>query len=149
MISVLGMTQFTSSYGLTEASPTCFNAEALETVEKKLTTVGKILPHLSSKIVDREGKTVEVGERGELWMSGYSLTKGYWLNEEKTREALVKDEDGRTWLRTGDEAVFDEEGYCTITGRFKDIIIRGKRIVTPIVMCALLTYPQAARISTR
>jgi len=125
MVEVLGMREFTSSYGLTEASPTCFNAEATETIEKKLITVGKILPHLRAKIVDRDGKTVEIGERGELWMSGYSLTKGYWMNDKKTKEALVQDEEGRTWLKTGDEAVFDEQGYCTITGRFKDIIIRG------------------------
>lgn len=126
MVEVLGMREFTSSYGLTEASPTCFNAEAQETVENKLRTVGKVLPHLSSKIVDRDGNTVPVGERGELWMSGYSLMKGYWLNEAKTRETFVEDEEGHVWLRTGDEAVFDAEGYCTITGRFKDIIIRGK-----------------------
>lgn len=125
MVDILGMSQFTSSYGLTEASPTCFNATTDESIERKLTTVGKILPHLSAKIVDRDGNVVRRGERGELWMSGYSLMKGYWKNAVKTDDALVKDESGKLWLRTGDEARFDSEGYCTITGRFKDIIIRG------------------------
>jgi mevalonyl-CoA ligase len=125
MVQVLGMREFTSSYGLTEASPTCFNATTDETIEKKLTTVGKILPHLHSKIVDREGRIVPIGTRGELCMAGYSLQKGYWKNLQKTDEVMVRDENGILWLHTGDEARFDADGYCTITGRFKDIIIRG------------------------
>ena len=120
------MREFTSSYGLTEASPTCFNATCDETIENRLTTVGKLLPHLHAKIVDREGRVVKLGERGELYISGYSLTKGYWKNKKKTDEALVRDDRGVLWLKTGDEAVFNAGGYCTITGRFKDIIIRGR-----------------------
>lgn len=126
MVEILGMREFTSSYGLTEASPTCFNATTNESIEKKLTTVGKILPHLHCKIVDREGRIVKRGVRGELCMSGYSLQKGYWKNKGKTDEVMVRDEKGILWLHTGDEAKLDNEGYCTITGRFKDIIIRGK-----------------------
>jgi long-chain acyl-CoA synthetase len=82
---------------------------------------------LHAKIIDREGKIVKIGERGELCISGYSLCKGYWKNK-KTDEALVRDERGMMWLKTGDEAVFNADGYCTITGRFKDIIIRGLSI---------------------
>ena len=126
MLAELNMREFTSSYGLTEASPTCFNARTDDTITTRLTTVGKLLPHLHAKIIDREGKTVKVGERGELCISGYSLCKGYWKNKRKTDEAMVRDERGVLWLKTGDEAVFNEEGYCTITGRFKDIIIRGE-----------------------
>jgi long-chain acyl-CoA synthetase len=83
------------------------------------------MPHAKAKIIDTQGHIVPVGQRGELCIAGYQLTKGYWNNPEKTAEALVTDSDGVTWLKTGDEAIFDEQGYCTITGRFKDIIIRG------------------------
>jgi long-chain acyl-CoA synthetase len=83
------------------------------------------MPHAKAKIIDANGAIVPVGTRGELCMAGYQLTKGYWNNPEKTAETLVTDEEGTVWLKTGDEAVFTPEGYCTITGRFKDIIIRG------------------------
>ena len=125
MSNEFGMTQWTSSYGLTEASPTCFNATTSDSMDRKLKTVGKVMPHAHAKIVDRNGNIVPVGTRGELCMAGYQLQAGYWLNPEKTAECMELDEDGVLWLHTGDEAVFDAEGYCSITGRFKDIIIRG------------------------
>lgn len=111
--------------GLTEASPTCFNAFTTDSIHTRLTTVGKVLPHARAKIIDKQGNIVPVGQRGELCIAGYQLTKGYWHNPEKTAEMLVTDANGVTWLKTGDEASFNEQGYCTITGRFKDIIIRG------------------------
>lgn len=126
LVSKLGMTEFTSSYGLTEASPTCFNAFTDDPIQTRLTTVGTLMPHAYAKIVDREGEVVPIGERGELWMGGYQLQAGYWNNSEKTAEVMTRDENGMLWLHTGDEAVFNEAGYCTITGRFKDIIIRGE-----------------------
>lgn len=125
LLRELGMDQYTSSYGLTEASPTCFNAFTHDTIETRMKTVGKLLPHLKAKIIDREGKTVPLGERGELCISGYSICKGYWENQEKTDEAIRVDAEGVRWLHTGDEAVFDGDGRARITGRFKDIIIRG------------------------
>lgn len=125
LVSRLGMREFTSSYGLTEASPTCFNAFTDDPVRTRLSTVGTLMPHAHAKIVDREGAVVPVGERGELCMGGYQLQAGYWNNSEKTAEVMTRDENGMLWLHTGDEAVFTEQGYCTITGRFKDIIIRG------------------------
>ncbi|KAL5359947.1 hypothetical protein BJX96DRAFT_164798 [Aspergillus floccosus] len=128
----LNMTQYTSSYGLTEASPTCFNAETTDSIETRLRTVGKVMPHAQAKIVDAYGHIVPVGERGELCIAGYQLTKGYWNNPEKTAETLITDADGTTWLKTGDEALFDAEGRCTITGRFKDIIIRGGENIYPL-----------------
>jgi acyl-CoA synthetase (AMP-forming)/AMP-acid ligase II len=112
--------------GLTEASPTCFNAFTTDTVDTRLTTVGCLLPHLKAKIIDATGKIVPQGSRGELCISGYSLQKGYWNNSEKTAEVMKRDENGVLWLHTGDEASFTGNGHCTITGRFKDIIIRGK-----------------------
>ncbi|KFY14705.1 hypothetical protein V492_02463 [Pseudogymnoascus sp. VKM F-4246] len=142
MVEELNMREFTSSYGLTEASPTCFNAHAGDSIHRKLTSVGRVLPHLRSKIVDRNGNIVPVGTRGELCMAGYSLQKGYWNNPDKTREVMIRDEQGVVWLHTGDEAVFDEEGYCTITGRFKDIIIRGGENIYPLeVESRLVAHP--------
>lgn len=84
------------------------------------------MPHARAKIVDANGNIVPIGQRGELCIAGYQLTKGYWHNPEKTAETLVTDSNGVTWLKTGDEASFNEYGYCSITGRFKDIIIRGQ-----------------------
>ncbi|BCS18591.1 putative long-chain-fatty-acid-CoA ligase [Aspergillus puulaauensis] len=128
----LNMRQYTSSYGLTEASPTCFNAVTTDSIETRLQTVGKVMPHAKAKVVDANGAIVPVGHRGELCMAGYQLTKGYWNNPAKTAETLVTDEDGTVWLKTGDEAVFTPEGRCSITGRFKDIIIRGGENIYPL-----------------
>lgn len=125
MVNELGMTDFTSSYGLTEASPTIFNAHTSDSLHARLTTVGTVLPHARVKIVDTEDRIVPIGVRGELCITGYQMCRGYWENPEKTAELLVRDEHGEVWLHTGDEAVLDVDGYCTITGRFKDIIIRG------------------------
>ena len=84
------------------------------------------MPHAKAKIIDTKGNIVPVGQRGELCMAGYQLTKGYWNNPDKTNETFLIDQDSVAWLKTGDEAIFTPEGYCTITGRFKDIIIRGE-----------------------
>ncbi|RYP39886.1 hypothetical protein DL767_002005 [Monosporascus sp. MG133] len=146
LVERFGMTEFTSSYGLTEASPTCFNAFTDDAVERRLTTVGTIMPHARAKIVDHEGRIVPVGVRGELCMAGYQLQAGYWNNSEKTAEVMVRDEAGVLWLHTGDEAVFDDEGYCTITGRFKDIIIRGGENIYPLeIEERLVAHPGVSR----
>ncbi|KAK8123908.1 Acyl-CoA ligase sidI [Apiospora kogelbergensis] len=132
MVERFGMTEFTSSYGLTEASPTCFNAFTDDAIDRRLTTVGTLMPHARAKIVDHDGRVVPLGVRGELCISGYQLQAGYWNNSDKTSEVMVRDEAGTLWLHTGDEAVFDDQGYCTITGRFKDIIIRGGENIYPL-----------------
>ncbi|KAK7936694.1 uncharacterized protein PG986_015132 [Apiospora aurea] len=132
MVERFGMTEFTSSYGLTEASPTCFNAFTDDAIDRRLTTVGTLMPHARAKIVDHEGQVVPLGARGELCIAGYQLQAGYWNNSEKTAEVMVRDDAGTLWLHTGDEAVFDDQGYCTITGRFKDIIIRGGENIYPL-----------------
>lgn len=125
MVEELGMADFTSSYGLTEASPTVFNAHTTDPLHTRLITVGTVLPHARVKIVDRDNRIVPIGVRGELCVTGYQVCRGYWENAEKSAEVLVRDEHGEIWLHTGDEAMLDVDGYCTITGRFKDIIIRG------------------------
>lgn len=132
LVNDFGMTEFTSSYGLMEASPTCFNVYVDDTIDRRLTTVGTLMPHAHAKIVDRNGHIVPVGTRGELCMAGYQLQQGYWRNPERTAETMERDEDGVLWLRTGDEAVFDAHGYCSITGRFKDIIIRSGENIYPL-----------------
>jgi acyl-CoA synthetase (AMP-forming)/AMP-acid ligase II len=132
LVNDFNMTEFTSSYGLTEASPTCYNATVHDSIDRRLTTVGALMPHAHAKIVDRDGHIVPVGTRGELCMAGYQLQVGYWNNPEKTAETMRRDENGVLWLHTGDEAVFDQYGYCTITGRFKDIIIRGGENIYPL-----------------
>lgn len=132
LVNEFGMTEFTSSYGLTEASPTCFNAFVDDTMDRRLTTVGTLLPHASAKVIDANGHIVPIGSRGELCIAGYQLQQGYWRNEEKTAEAMRFDDDGVLWLHTGDEAFIDRHGYCTITGRFKDIIIRGGENIYPL-----------------
>ncbi|KAL4925075.1 putative long-chain-fatty-acid-CoA ligase [Aspergillus undulatus] len=144
----LNMTQYTSSYGLTEASPTCFNAVTTDTIETRLQTVGKVMPHAKAKIVDAKGDIVPVGQRGELCIAGYQLTKGYWNNPTKTAETLVTDSEGTVWLKTGDEAVFNSEGRCSITGRFKDIIIRGGENIYPLEIEERLTAHPSITLSS-
>ncbi|KAI1620270.1 long-chain fatty-acid-CoA ligase [Exophiala viscosa] len=143
LFSDLGMTEFTSSYGLTEASPTCFNAMYSDPIDLKLSTVGQVMPHAHAKIVDRDGKIVPIGERGELCIAGYQLQRGYWKNPDKTSEVMIRDETGVLWLHTGDEAVFHEDKTCTITGRFKDIIIRGGENIYPLEVEERLTQHEA------
>jgi acyl-CoA synthetase (AMP-forming)/AMP-acid ligase II len=137
MVEDLGMTDFTSSYGLTEASPTVFNAHTTDSLHARLTSVGTVLPHARVKIVDHQDRVVPIGVRGELCVAGYQVCRGYWENAEKTAELLVRDEQGELWLHTGDEAVLDVDGYCTITGRFKDIIIRGTYLSPPLCISLL------------
>lgn len=88
------------------------------------------MPHARAKIVDKNNQIVPVGQRGELCISGYQLSKGYWNNVAKTQETFITDEEGKIWLKTGDEALFNDRGYCMITGRFKDIIIRGMDLLS-------------------
>lgn len=146
MVNELGMTDFTSSYGLTEASPTVFNAHTTDSLHARLTTVGTVLPHARVKIVDHDDRVVPIGVRGELCVAGYQVCRGYWENAEKTAEVLVRDEVGELWLHTGDEAVLDVDGYCTITGRFKDIIIRGGENIYPLeIEERLVQHPSIAR----
>jgi len=109
---------------MTETSPASFMLDASDPLALKLVTVGRILPHTTAKIIDASGRVVPRGIRGEICVAGYLLQKGYYKNNVKTAEAM-KEEDGRLWMYTGDEGSIDKDGYCSITGRIKDIIIRG------------------------
>lgn len=104
------------------------------------------MPHAHAKIIDRKGRIVPTGTRGELCIAGYQLQAGYWNEPAKTAEVMIRDYDGILWLHTGDEAVFDVDGYCTITGRFKDLIIRGGENIYPLeIEERLMAHPSIQR----
>ncbi len=122
----MNMGEVTICYGMTETSPVSFQSFVDDTVTQRCETVGRIHPHLEVKIIDEEGQLVPVGEQGELCTRGYSVMKGYWEDEERTAGSI---RDG--WMHTGDLAVLDAEGFCKITGRVKDMIIRGGENIYP------------------
>ncbi|KIX97674.1 uncharacterized protein Z520_06452 [Fonsecaea multimorphosa CBS 102226] len=135
-------------YGMTETSPVTFMTSFDDTEEKRTKTVGRVLPHTMAKIVDRAGNIVPRGVRGELCVSGYSVQKGYYKNPAKTDEAMKRDENGILWMYTGDECVIDEDGYCSVTGRIKDIIIRGGENIFPVeIENCLAEHPSIAEAS--
>ena len=120
--------EITIAYGMTETSPVSCQSSTDTPLEKRVSTVGRVQPHLEIKIIDAEtGAVVPVGERGEFCTRGYSVMHGYWGDEEKTREAI--DADG--WMHTGDLATMDAEGYVNIVGRIKDMVIRGGENIYP------------------
>lgn len=121
----MGVQKMLIAYGMTETSPVTFITSLADPDEKGTATVGRVVPHTAAKVVDKEGRILARGQSGELCTSGFALQKGYWRNEEKTREAMRRDESGVLWMHTGDEALLDEGGYAHITGRIKDLIIRG------------------------
>jgi long-subunit acyl-CoA synthetase (AMP-forming) len=115
---------------MTETSPVSFMTSVDDGLQEKLYTVGRVFPHTSVKVIGPDGSIVPRGVRGELCVSGYCLHKGYLNDPVRTAEALIADKDGIMWMRSGDEATLDEKGYCRITGRIKDIIIRGESLGT-------------------
>jgi len=126
VVSQMNMGEVTIAYGMTETSPVSFQSSTSDPLERRVSTVGRILPHLEVKIVGADARVVPVGEKGELWTKGYSVMRGYWGDDERTREAVV---DG--WMRTGDLATIDADGYCNIVGRVKDMLIRGGENIYP------------------
>ena len=119
--------EITIAYGMTETSPVSFQSSTDDPIERRVSTVGRMQPHIEVKIVDAEGRIVPRGTPGELLTRGYSVMLGYWDDEEKTREAI----DPARWMHTGDLATIDDEGYCNIVGRIKDMVIRGGENVYP------------------
>lgn len=119
------------AYGMTETSPVTFITSLDDPDDRMLHSLGRVLPHTGAKIVDSEGKTVPLGTRGEICTSGFALQKGYFRDDVKTEEAMRRDENGIIWMHTGDEGYLDEQGYGFITGRIKDLIIRGGENLSP------------------
>jgi fatty-acyl-CoA synthase len=128
VVDVMGASEITIAYGQTESSPVITQTRTKDPLELRVSTVGRVLPETEVRIVDVDtGEDCSPGEQGELWTRGYLVMKGYYKMEDKTREVI--DEEG--WLHTGDLAVMDENGYVKITGRAKDMIIRGGENVYP------------------
>jgi fatty-acyl-CoA synthase len=128
VIDRMGMAEVTIAYGMTETSPVSTQTRADDSLERRVSTVGRVLPHLEVKVVDPEtGRTLPRGTPGELCTRGYSVMLGYWEQPDKTAEAI----DSARWMHTGDLAVVDDEGYLNITGRIKDMVIRGGENVYP------------------
>lgn len=127
VISDMNMGQVTIAYGMTETSPVSFQSSTQDPVERRVSTVGRIQPHIEVKIVDTDGRIVPRGQPGELLTRGYSVMLGYWGDDAKTAEAI----DRNGWMHTGDLAVIDDEGYCNIVGRLKDMVIRGGENIYP------------------
>ncbi|MER5774329.1 AMP-binding protein [Streptomyces sp. NPDC002039] len=128
VIDRMGMTEVSICYGMTETSPVSTQTRVDDSIEHRVSTVGRVGPHLEVKVVDPDsGRTVPRGEQGELCTRGYSVMLGYWAQPERTAE--VVDEAG--WMHTGDLAVMDDDGYLAITGRIKDMVIRGGENLYP------------------
>jgi fatty-acyl-CoA synthase len=127
VIDRMNMREVTIAYGMTETSPVSFQSAVNDPLERRVSTVGRIQPHLEVKIVDAEGSIVPRGQSGELCTRGYSVMLGYWGDKEKSADVV----DAAGWMHTGDLATLDAEGYCNIVGRIKDMVIRGGENLYP------------------
>ncbi|ETI23258.1 hypothetical protein G647_05057 [Cladophialophora carrionii CBS 160.54] len=146
----LNLTELTICYGMTETSPVSAMTTTDDPIEKRINTVGRLLPHVEAKVVDPfdHNRILKVGERGELAVHGYLVMKEYWGQPDKTAEAMKTDEEGKVWMHTGDEASIDEEGYVSITGRIKDLIIRGGENIHPLeIENCLFAHDKIAEVS--
>lgn len=144
MVNKLNMRDLVVGYGTTENSPVTFMNFAGDTVEQKAETVGRIMPHTEAKIIDQKtGELLELNSPGELCIRGYCVMLGYWDDPQKTGEAIGQDK----WYRTGDIATIDEQGFCRIVGRSKDMIIRGGENIYPAELEDFLhTHPKVQEV---
>ncbi|KAL8918931.1 MAG: hypothetical protein Q9172_005199 [Xanthocarpia lactea] len=148
--NVLNLTELTICYGMTETSPVSAMTTTDDPMEKRIDSVGRLLPHVEAKIVDPldRGRVLPVGKKGELAVSGYLVMRGYWNDEARSKEVMVADEEGKVWMHTGDEALIDTDGYLKITGRIKDLIIRGGENIHPLeIENCLLAHPKVKDVS--
>ncbi|GAA1456322.1 AMP-binding protein [Williamsia maris] len=127
VVDRMHMTEVSICYGMTETSPVSTQTRVDDTLERRVGTVGRVGPHLEIKVVDGDDATVERGVTGELCTRGYSVMSGYWDEPDKTAEVLGDD----GWMHTGDLAMMDADGYVQITGRIKDMVIRGGENIYP------------------
>ncbi len=138
VIERMHMEQVTIAYGMTETSPVSFQSDTDDPLDLRVSTVGRVQPHLEVKLIDLGGNIVARGETGELCTRGYSVMLGYWNDAERTADAV----DAEGWMHTGDLATIDEAGYCEIVGRIKDMVIRGGENIYPReIEEYLLTHP--------
>lgn len=127
LIDEMHLEDITIAYGMTETGPVSFQTQPQDSLERKVSTVGTLLPHTEVKIIDEQGRVVPTGTAGELLTRGYCVMSGYWEDPEKTAETI----DQAHWLHSGDIATIDDEGYCRIVGRLKDMLIRGGENIFP------------------
>ena len=127
VIDRMNMNEVTIAYGMTETSPVSFQSQINDDVDVRVNTVGRVQPHIEVKLIDHKGDVVVVGNPGEICTRGYSVMQGYWEDAGATREAI----DGEGWMHTGDLATLDDQGYCRIVGRLKDVVIRGGENIYP------------------
>ncbi|OUY08947.1 AMP-binding protein [Acinetobacter populi] len=137
------MSEITICYGMTETSPVSVQSYIDDPIDKRVSTVGHVHPHVEIKIVDPEGNIVPLGVSGELCVRGYSVMAGYWAEPEKTHEVI----DLNNWMHTGDIAQMDQEGYIKIKGRMKDMVIRGGENLFPKeIEDFLYTHPEISEV---
>jgi fatty-acyl-CoA synthase len=127
VIERMNMHAVTIGYGMTETSPISFQSRTEDSIERRVTTIGRIHPHVEVKIIDTHGSLVPIGSTGELCTRGYSVMRGYWGEDALTAEAI----DPAGWMHSGDLAVIDRDGFCNIVGRIKDMLIRGGENIYP------------------
>ena len=127
VVAEMHLKEITIAYGMTETSPVSFQSSTADPLERRVSTVGRVHPHVEVKVVDLDGRVLPRGTPGELLTRGYSVMQGYWADPEKTAEAI----DAAGWMHTGDLATIDGEGYCNIVGRIKDMVIRGGENIYP------------------
>jgi len=127
VMTEMHLEQITIAYGMTETGPVSFETSVDDPLERRVTTVGRVLPHTEVKLVDAQGRILPRGESGELLTRGYCVMLGYWNDPERTKKAI----DEAHWIASGDIATIDEEGYCQIVGRIKDMVIRGGENIFP------------------
>ena len=128
VIDRMHMSEVAICYGMTETSPVSTMTRVDDSLERRTETVGTVMPHVEVKVVDpATGRTVPRGVKGEILTRGYSVMLGYWGESEKTAEAI----DAGRWMRTGDLGIMDEDGYLDVTGRIKDMVIRGGENIYP------------------
>ncbi|EQL28667.1 hypothetical protein BDFG_08625 [Blastomyces dermatitidis ATCC 26199] len=146
----LNLTELTICYGMTETSPVSAMTTTDDPIEKRISSVGRLMPHVEAKVVDPHDRTITlpVDTKGELVVSGYLVMKEYWGAPERTAEVMVKDEEGKVWMHTGDEASMSPDGYISITGRIKDLIIRGGENIHPLeIENCLFAHPSISSVS--
>jgi fatty-acyl-CoA synthase len=127
VIADMHMEQVVIGYGMTETSATIMITSPTDPVERRVSTVGKVVPHVEAKVVDQYSEIVPRGQVGEICVRGYSVMLGYWEDPQKTAEAI--DADG--WMHTGDLGTIDQDGYGKIVGRLKELVIRGGENISP------------------
>ena len=141
VIERMNMREVTIGYGMTETSPLTTQTATDDPLEERVSTVGRVHPHAEAKIIDPHGMTLPVGDQGEYCSRGYAVMLGYWDDPERTEEAI----DAEGWMHSGDLATMDSDGYVRITGRIKDMIIRGGENIYPReIEEFLLSHPAIA-----